>query len=72
MIKTFTQDDIIRYLYNETSNLERQEIAQAMLCDAELQHTCKKLSAVKNQLEVNLFEPSEKVVNAIIDYSRIG
>ena len=72
MIKTFTQDDIVRYLYEQTSNRESTEIAQALLCDAEMQHTYKEFEAIKKQLEMNLFEPSEKTVNSIIDYSQRG
>lgn len=70
MIKTFTQDDVVRYLYNETSSEENKEIAQALICDAELQSIYKELSAVKNQLELGLREPSDTVVDKILDYSR--
>ena len=70
MIKTFTQNDVVRYLYNETTAKEKIEITQAMLCDAELQASYNELCVVKNQLEHGLKEPSEKVVNSIIDYSR--
>ena len=70
MIKTFTQNDVVRYLYNETTAKEQIDLKQALLCDAELQATYKELSVIKNQLEQGLKEPSEKVVNAIIDYSR--
>lgn len=69
MIKTFTQNDVVRYLYNETTAKEQTEIAQALLCDAELQTAHKELSAIKNQLEFGLKEPSEKVVSSVIDYS---
>ena len=48
MIRTFTQDDVIRYVYHETSEEESQEIEKAMLCDAELQTMYKEISGVKN------------------------
>lgn len=70
MIKTFTQDDIVRHLYNETSKKEQTEMAQALLCDTELEATYNELNAVKHQLELGLRNPSDKVVNSIIDYSR--
>ena len=36
MIKTFTQTDLIRYLYHETTEKERKEIDNALICDSEL------------------------------------
>jgi len=70
MIKTFTQDDVVRHLYNETSKAEQAEMEQALLCDAQLEATYNELNAVKNQLEHGFINPSDKVVNSIIDYSR--
>ena len=70
MIKTFTQNDVVRYLYDETTTKQQTEIAQAVLCDEELQTTYKELSTMKNKLELGLKEPSEKVVSSIINYSR--
>ncbi|MDH5368048.1 MAG: hypothetical protein OEW67_13770 [Cyclobacteriaceae bacterium] len=43
---------------------------QALLCDAQLEATYNELNAVKNQLEHGFINPSDKVVNSIIDYSR--
>ena len=36
MIKTFTQTDLMRYLYQETTEEESREIDRALLCDGEL------------------------------------
>ena len=70
MIKTFTRDDLVRYLYNETSKKETEEIAQALICDAELATSYKELSLTKNQLELELKAPSDKVVDKIINYAK--
>lgn len=70
MIKTFTQDDVVRYLYCETTESESKEIAQALICDAELQETYKKLSALKTQLDGGMIDPSDKAVDNILNYSR--
>ena len=51
MIKTFTQNDLIRYIYDETSNAESTEIQQALLCDGSLQEEYKSLSGVKSMLD---------------------
>ena len=51
MTKTFTQNDLIRYIYDETSNAESSEIQQALLCDGSLQEEYKKLSGVTSMLD---------------------
>ena len=70
MIKTFTQDDLIRFIYNECPETERREINKALLCDVELLELYKQLSAVKNQIDRAAFEPSDKTVQKILAYSK--
>ncbi|MDX1629472.1 MAG: hypothetical protein R3345_12275 [Fulvivirga sp.] len=70
MTKTFTQDDVIRYIYEETSAEENKEIEKAMICDAGLQEMYKELCAVKNQLDHSLKQPSDRVTDRIMNYSK--
>ena len=70
MIKTFTQDDVIRYVYHETSELETQEIEQALLCDAKLQEVYKQIVGVVNQLDLKMKEPSQIAINNILRYAK--
>ncbi len=70
MIKTFTQDDLIRFLYNECPEVEKREIKKALLCDTELLEAYKKLNALKLQIENARIEPSDKTVQNILDYAR--
>jgi hypothetical protein len=70
MTKTFTQNDLIRFLYHETSEQEEREINKALICDSELQAQYKELIATKNQLDVARLEPSAIVVENILNYSR--
>jgi hypothetical protein len=70
MIKTFTQNDLIRYLYHETSERETTEINKALICDSELQNQYKELIATKNQLETAQLMPSAVAVENILSYSR--
>jgi hypothetical protein len=51
MTKTFTQNDLIRYIYDETSNTESSEIQQALLCDDSLNEEYKSLSGVVSMLD---------------------
>lgn len=70
MTQTFTQDDLIRYLYHETTEKENREIDKALICDSELQAQYKELVAMKKQLDTVRMEPSESVVSGILNYAR--
>ena len=51
MTKTFTQNDLIRYIYDETSNEESSEIQQALLFNGSLQEEYKSLTRVVSMLD---------------------
>lgn len=70
MIKTFTQNDLIRFLYHETSEEETKEINKALLCDGELQTQYKELNATRKELDAARLEPSSEVVENILNYAR--
>ena len=70
MIKTFTQNDLIRFLYHETSEEETKEINKALLCDSELQTQYKELNATRKELDAARLEPSAEVVDNVLNYAR--
>ena len=70
MIKTFTQNDLIRFLYHETSEEETKEINKALLCDSLLQSQYKELNESKRALDASNLQPSSDVVLNILSYSR--
>ena len=70
MIRTFTQDDVIRYVYHETSKEESQEIEKAIICDSDLQIMFKEINGVKNRLDEAQKTPSKMVINNILNYSK--
>ena len=51
MTKTFTQNDLIRYIYHETSAKESVEIQKALLCDDKLHEEHKQLSSMVAMLD---------------------
>ena len=69
MIKTFTQNDLIKFLYHETSEKETREINRGLLCDSELQAQYNELNSVRHELESTLLEPSAESVQNILHYS---
>lgn len=69
MTKTFTQDDLIRYVYDEMSKQEATELEQALLVDNQLQEQYKEFAALKNRLDHSLKQPSDRIIKNILDYS---
>lgn len=70
MTKTFTQNDLIRFIYRETSEEETREINKALLCDSELQAQYKELNATHKQLTKAKLEPSAASIQNILNYAR--
>lgn len=70
MTQTFTPNDIIRYIYRETSEEETLEIDNALLCDSALLDVFLELDAIKVQLNSAMKAPSDHVINNIFRYSR--
>lgn len=70
MIKTFTQNDVIRYVYNETPEEESELIAYTLLTDSQLQAFYDEMLALKKDLNKTDIGPSERAIQNILAYSR--
>jgi len=70
MTKTFTQNDVIRYVYNELNIEEKQDIELAMLLDQDLADQFYELSKLKRSLNKIVKEPSQRVIDNILNYSK--
>ena len=72
MIQTFTQDDVVRYAYQEMATSEAERFQEALVFDDELRDMFHRFSAVRKSLDTPpmLKEPSERVVGRILTYSR--
>lgn len=70
MIKTFTQNDLLRYLYDELPNQEREEMMQAQLTDGEVEHDTEELEDAKKILDGFVLKAPQDTVDAILAYSR--
>lgn len=70
MTKTFTQDDVVRYVYEETSPEESLLIEDAMMSEPELMTfflDALELRAMLNKIER---QPRVSTVEAILSYSQ--
>lgn len=70
MIQTFTPNDIIRYIYKETSEQENARIENALLSDRALLEIFKEFSLIKRQLERAMHDPHEHVIDHVLAYSK--
>ena len=70
MTKTFTQNDVIRYIYHETSDVESAEIESALMSDNELLRYYQEYSLMKRRLQRAIKEPKESVLTKVLAYSK--
>ncbi len=65
MIKLFTPNDLIRYIYQEMAEDEQELLVQALHIDESLMQEYIEMLSTLEQLDQIKLQPSEKVVNAI-------
>ena len=70
MIKTFTQDDLVRYIYQETTTEESIEIETALIFDETLSDAFNELSKSVDLLKQVQVKPSESTIDKILSYSK--
>jgi hypothetical protein len=70
MIKISTPNDVIRYVYNEVSSQESEELKSLLLWDNDLADLIQELSEVKKSVSKIKMEPSDRVINNILNYSK--
>lgn len=66
MIKPFTPNDLIRYIYQEMSEGETELLVQALHRDELLMEAYMELLSTMQQLDQVMVEPSESVVKSIL------
>ncbi|MDP5122129.1 MAG: hypothetical protein NWQ46_11080 [Spirosomaceae bacterium] len=69
-ISTLNQNDVIRYLYNETTPQENDRIVEALLFDVELLEFYLESVETKEGLDQVIMTPPRKVINNILAYSK--
>ena len=70
MIKTFTQDDLIRYIYQETTTEETIQMKIALTFDESLSECYHELSKTAKLLRRVPLKPSESCIDKILSYSK--
>ncbi len=70
MKQTFTTDQLIRFLYKETSASETFAIKQALNSSKELMEEFRNLQAAQQQLPKVKFSPKRSTLQNILRYSK--
>ncbi len=70
MTKTFTYDDVVRYLYAETTQNENDSIAEALTLDDDLMNFYLDSLEIKDQMNKIVRTPSDRSVQKILHFSR--
>lgn len=70
MTKTFTENDLVRFLYNEVNEEERAEIKESLLTDIQLQNKISELRKVMDSLDAFIMKAPEEAVSRILYASK--
>jgi hypothetical protein len=65
----FTQEDLLLFLYSETSTSKSAEIKAALETDWNLKEEFELLQSAHNQLKTIKHSPSSKTINNILNYA---
>jgi len=69
MTKTITRDDVLRYIFNETSEEENLAIEKQLIVNSGLMEFYKRANETVNQIQNLQIEPSSKAMSMIMDFS---
>ena len=70
MIRTSTQNDLIRYIYQETNTEENIEIQTAAILNGSLAHELNELERTVKSISAAERVPSESSIDKILSYSK--
>lgn len=70
MTKTFTEDDLVRFLYDEVNEDERLEMGESLRSDISLQASLEEVKEAKSLLESFMMSAPKEVVSRILYASK--
>lgn len=69
MITTFTENDLLRYIYGESTDNEKTNIENALVCDSELEAKFFDLKLDSSILDGLFFDPADFSLDRIFNFS---
>lgn len=70
MTKTFTENDLIRFLYDELNADDALELKQALMTNTDLQNKLNDLRLVVKELDTLQLSPSKTTLDNILGFSK--
>ncbi|MEO9475445.1 MAG: hypothetical protein ABJG41_07910 [Cyclobacteriaceae bacterium] len=70
MTKTFTENDLVKFLYGELTQQESTVLQEALISNPELQNELSKLKEVMTGLDKERYQPSQRSVDKILAFSK--
>jgi hypothetical protein len=71
MTKTFTPNDLIKFIYQDNNEQEERDIEEALLIDNDLFDAYREIAEVTEQLNRIELCPSDETINKILNYSKL-
>jgi hypothetical protein len=65
----FTPEDLLQYLYNETSPAQTAQIKAALENDWSLREKFEEITSAQSQLETLKLSPSQQTIDNILNYA---
>ncbi len=66
MIQTSTENNLLKYLYGETTHQESRDIELERLLDAELDHSLSQVTQLAAAVDACVMEPNEQIVSRLL------
>ena len=70
MIKTFTRNDIVRFLYGEMTESEIADFRVSLSSDYDLKESLKDHMTLLEDMDKSMINPPERIINNILTYSQ--
>ena len=70
MIKTFTKNDLLRFLYDELPNQDRDDVMSMQITDESVEHETHEMESVVELLDGFRMKAPQDAVDNILAYSR--
>lgn len=70
MTKTFTKNDLLKFLYDELEPLEKKEIQQAIFTDSSLQELLLEMRTTQSLLDNVQMKTPRSVTEKILSFSK--
>ena len=70
MIKTSTESDIVKYIYNQFNNKEKIDFESKLLFDSNLNNLIEDYYFIIDEIEKIDFKPNKKLLKNIMSFSK--